>query len=272
MRKAGNLAAVLTALSGSIAWAEALTVAGHGIEVKGDGISSAALIVDGEVLHENGVIYLDEVVQTVGGMTVVTGVSGSGGNACGAAPFVLALPAGETSQLYGPVDSCREFTVQVQPDSLVFSTEPLPSEPGEVWVWNPTTGLTEAAPEEFSADAAAGWATLPTLAQAHPADAMKLAPVLAALQGGLGVDYAVFAERISDLGSGDLTAEGYLGQACLKFTCAEDWAFLYLHAATEGVFAAWAVTGEDSPHLWPADTALWPAEAMVALQGAMGDG
>lgn len=271
MRKIGHLAGVLAVVWGSAAMAETLTVAGHQLEVKDDGMGSAALLVDGEVLNENGLIYLDEGTQTIGGVTVVTGVSGSGGNACGAAPFVLALPQGAAAQLYGPVDSCREFTMQVQPEALVFATEPLPSEPGEVWVWNPVSGLTEASPEEFSAETGAGWEAIPTLAQAHPVDAMKLVPVLAALQAGLGADYPVFAERISDLGSGDLTAEGYLGQACLKYTCEADWALLYLHPATEGVFAAWHVEGEIEPHVWPADTTTWPAEAMTALRGAVGE-
>lgn len=270
MRKLGCGAGVLTLLCGTMVGAEVLSVAGHALEVRDDGMGAAALLVDGEVLHENGVIYLDAPLQ-VAGQTVVTGVAGAGGNACGAAPFVLALPAGAAPALYGPVDSCREFSVQVQPDALVFATEPLPSEPGEVWVWTPVTGLTEALPEEFSADAAAGWEALPTLAQAHPVDAMKLAPVLQALQAGLGADYPVFAERISDLGSGDLTPEGYLGRACLKFTCDTDWAFLYLHPASDGVFAAWQVAGEDGPQVWPADMALWPAEAKSALQGEVAE-
>ncbi|MCC6519052.1 MAG: hypothetical protein IT543_09410 [Tabrizicola sp.] len=257
---------VAAVLCGTAAWSEGLTVAGHEITVNDDGMGSAALIVDGEVLHENGVIYLDEAAQTLGGVTVVTGVAGSGGNACGAAPFVLALPESAAPALYGPVDSCREFSMQVQPEALVFATEPLPSVPGEVWVWTPAEGLTEAPPEDFAADSSAGWEALPRLAQAHPVEAMKLAPVLQALQAGLGADYPVFAERISDLGSGDLTAEGYLGQACLKYTCDTDWALLYLHPATEGVFAAWHVDGEVEPHFWPADTGLWPAEAMAALE------
>jgi hypothetical protein len=244
--------------------AEDLRVAGHDISVTEDGMGGAALVVDGEVLHENGVIYLDEAVQEIGGITVVTGVAGSGGNACGAAPFVLALAQGAAPALHGPLDSCREFSLQVQPEALVFTTEPLPSEPGEVWVWNPVTGMTEASPEDFAATA--GWESLPGLAGAHPVDAMKLAPVLGALQAGLGADYPVFAERISDLGSGDLTAEGYLGRACIKFTCDTDWAFLYLHPATEGVFAAWHVEGEAEAHVWPADISTWPAEAMAALQ------
>lgn len=262
-----GMAAVLL---GTAAFAEDVTVAGHKIGVVDDGMGSAALVVDGEVLHENGVIYLDEAPQTIGGVTVVTGVAGSGGNACGAAPFVLALPEGAAPALYGPVDSCREFTLQVQPEALVFSTEPLPSEPGEVWVWNPATGLTEAAPEAFSADAAAGWEAVPSLTHAHPVEAMKLAPVLQALQTGLGDAYPAFAERISDLGSGDLTAEGYLGQACLKLTCETDWALLYLHPATQGVFAAWQDGGAVEPHLWPADTGVWPAEALAALHAAAG--
>lgn len=271
MRTLGYAAGAVAVLWAATALAQDLTVAGHKIAVQDDGMGGAALVVDGEVLHENGAIYLDEAPHSVAGVTVVTGVSGSGGNACGAAPFVLALPEGAAPALYGPLDSCREFAVQVQPEALVFSTEPLPSEPGEVWVWNPSTGLTEALPEEFSADAAAGWEALPTLAGAHPVDAMKLAPVLGALQVGLGADYPVFAERISDLGSGDLTAEGYLGQACLKYTCEADWALLYLDPATEGVFAAWHVEGETEPHVWPADTTLWPAEAMAALRGAVGE-
>lgn len=271
MRKLGFVAGTVAALWASTALAQELTIAGHEVTVNDDGMGSAALMVDGEVLHENGVIYLDEATQTLGGIAVVTGVAGAGGNACGAAPFVLALPEGAAPQLYGPLDSCREFTLQVQPEALVFSTEPLPSEPGEVWVWNPTTGLTEALPEEFAAEPGAGWEAMPTLAQAHPVDAMKLAPVLAALQSGLGSDYPAFAERISDLGSGDLTAEGYLGQACLKYTCDADWALLYLHPATEGVFAAWHVMGEIEPHIWPADTNIWPPEAMAALRGNVGE-
>ena len=258
-------------LWGVAALAQDLSVGGHTVSVTDDGMGSAALVVDGEVLHENGVIYLDEATQQISGLTVVTGVAGSGGNACGAAPFVLALQEGAAPALYGPLDSCREFTLQVQPEALVFSTEPLPSEPGEVWVWNLASGLTEALPEEFGTDSGAGWEAVPTLVQAHPVDAMKLAPVLSAVQAGLGSDYPVFAERISDLGSGDLTAEGYLGQACLKFTCDADWAFLYLHPATEGVFVAWHVMGEIEPHVFPQDTTLWPAEAMAALREAAQD-
>jgi hypothetical protein len=271
MQKRMGVAGVVAVLAGGPALAEDRTVAGHDIGVVDDGMGGAALVVDGEVLHENGVIYLDEATQTLGGVAVVTGVAGTGGNACAAAPFVLALSEGAAPALYGPLESCREFFLQVQSDALVFATDPLPSEPGEVWVWNPDSGLTEALPEIFAAEAGAGWDAVPGLAGTHPIDAMKLAPVLSALETGLGADYPVFAERISDLGSGDLMVEGYLGRACLKFTCDEDWALLYLHPATEGVFAAWRVDGEAEAHLWPEDRGLWPAEAVAALRAEAGE-
>lgn len=271
MQKTGWSFGVVAVLWGSSVLAQDMSLAGHTIRVTDDGMGSAALVVDGEVLHENGVIYLDEATQQIGGLTVMTGVAGAGGNACGAAPFVLALKEGAAPAFFGPLDSCREFTMQVQPEALVFATEPLPSEPGEVWVWTPVSGMTEALPEEFSADSGAGWEAVPRLAEAHPVEAMKLAPVLSALQAGLGADYAAFAERISDLGSGDLTPEGYLGQACLKFTCEADWAFLYLHPATQGVFVGWHVMGEIE-HIWPQDTNLWPAEAMATLRAAVDEG
>ena len=111
---------------------------------------------------------------------------------------------------------------------------------------------------------------LDSLAGAHPVDAMALAPVLQALQTGLGSDYPAFAERISELGSGDLTATGYLGEACLKFTCEADWALLYLHRETQQVFAIWHVYGEIENRIHPQDTTLWPPEAMALLRERAG--
>lgn len=242
---------------------ESLSVSGHQVAVTGDGLGSAALAVDGEVLHENGVIYLDPEIRDLGGLAVVTGVAGSGGNACNAAPFVLALPEGAPPRFYGPVDSCAYLLPSVEAETLVFTSEPLPGYPGEVWVWTPGQGF--AAGEAKAFTASAGWESFDNLAGAHPAQALAIAPVLQALEAGLGLDYPTFAERISDLGSGDLTTSGYLGQACIKFTCDEDWALLYLDRASQGVFAAWAVAGTPEPRLWPSDRSLWPEEALAAV-------
>lgn len=242
---------------------EKLTIAGHEIVVTSDGIWSATLAVDGVVLHENGLIFLDPEVQDLGGLAVVTGVAGAGGNACNAPPFVLALPEGAPPQFFGPVDSCAHLVPSVEAETLIFASAPLPGYPGEVWVWTPGKGFAAGEPVDFAASL--GWEAFDTLAETHPADALAIAPVLEALQAGLGPDYPVFAERISDLGSGDLTPEGYLGRACIKFTCDDDWALLYLDRASQGVFAAWAVTGDPAPRHWPKDMADWPGAAQAAL-------
>lgn len=242
---------------------ETLTVAGHEIVISGDAMGEATLQVDGETLHENGAIYLDPEVQDIGGLAVVTGAAGSGGNACNAAPFVLALPEGAPAQFFGPVDSCAYLLPHVEAETLIFTSDPLPGYPGEVWVWTPGKGF--AAGEAVGFAGSEGWEAFDSLAEAHPADALKITPVLEALEAGLGADYPIFAERISDLGSGDLTAGGYLGQACLKATCDDDWALLYIDRESHGVFAAWAVTGTAEMKLWPEDKATWPAEALAAL-------
>jgi hypothetical protein len=251
---------------------EAITVAGRQVAVTSDGMGSATLSVDGAVLHENGAIYLDPELLTVGGVTVITGSAGAGGNACNAAPFVLAFPEGGAPEFHGPVDSCAYLPItDVQPEAITWSAEPVPSTPGEVWIWGPQDGLVKVSPEVFAPTDGAGWEAFDALADVHPADAMRRVPVFEALQAGLGEDYPVFADRISELGAGNLTAEGYLGSACLKFTCEADWAILYLHRESRRVFAVWHVMGEIENHVWPADTTLWPPEAITLLQGSAGE-
>lgn len=251
-------------LAGSGALAdETMTVAGHQIVIIGDDLGAASLSVDGEVLHQNGVIFLDPEPWDLGGLTVVTGVAGSGGNACNAPPFVISFPAGKIPEFYGPVDSCAYLLPAVEAEALVFASDPLPGYPGEVWTWTPGMGFAAAKAVDFAATA--GWEAFDSLALAHPSDALAIAPVLEALQAGLGPDYPAYAERISDLGSGDLTPLGYLGQACIKATCLDDWALLYLDREDQTVFAAWAMAGDAEPRLWPADRASWPDEALAAL-------
>lgn len=242
---------------------ETLTVAGHEIVITHDETWSATLTVDGVVLHEDGMIFLDPEMRDLGGLAVMTGVAGAGGNACNAPPFVLALPEGGPAEFFAPVDSCANLLPSVEAETLIFASDASPGYPGEVWVWTPGQGFSAGDPVAFAASA--GWEAFDSLALAHPAEALAIAPVLEALEAGLGAEYPVFAERISDLGSGDLTAAGYLGQACMKFTCDEDWALLYLDRETKGVFAAWAAAGAAEMLLWPADRSLWPAEALAAL-------
>lgn len=253
-------------LCGTAVWAEELQILDHRIGVSEDGMRGDALIVDGTVMHEDEIILLDPVPQVVDGLTVLTGVAGAGGNTCNAAPFVLALPNGAAPEFWGPVDSCASFSPALDGDRLLFTSEAVPGAAGESWVWTRADGFAPGPAIGFIASK--DWDAFDELSGAHPSEALAIAPVLEALQTGLGADYPTFAERISNLGSGDLTAEGYEGGACLKYSCEADWAVLYLHRASRGVFAIWHVEGEIEPHIWPQDTNLWPPEAMAALRAA----
>jgi hypothetical protein len=238
-------------------------VAGHKVALVETDAGNKRLVVDGQPLHEDGLILLDP-QATVAGETVLSGVAGAGGNACNAAPFVLLLPQGAPARLDGPLDSCAWLERQVQPGGLVFASEALPGVPAEIWTWTPAGGFAAAPPEEFAPDAAMGWDALPALAGAHPAKALKLAPVYAALQGGLDAAWAEFAERITGLGSGDLLPGGYRGEACIKPVCASDFAVLWVDEAGQGIYAYWRVDGKG--WVWPADTKTWPHWVAADLQ------
>ena len=268
MRLAGWIALAVVALASGAGAEGSALVAGRQMQVTDDGMGGATLVVDGAVLHEDGVIYLDPGFATIPGATIVTGAAGAGGNGCNAAPFVLVLPDTGAPEFWGPVDSCAYFTATAQGDGVRFSSDAVPGSPGETWVWSRAGGFVPGPAVGFVATQ--GWEALDSLAGAHPVDAMALAPVLQALQTGLGSDYPAFAERISELGSGDLTATGYLGEACLKFTCEADWALLYLHRETQQVFAIWHVYGEIENRVYPQDTTQWPPEAMALLRERAG--
>ena len=157
---------------------------------------------------------------------------------------------------------------QVEAGRLVFASDALPGTPGETWIWSPEAGFAPGPAVGFAASA--GWDALDTLAGAHPVDAFALEPVLETLQQALGADFPTYARLIGGLGSGNLTAEGYLGSACDKLTCDADWAILYLHRETQGIFAIWQTYDDTSPHVWPTDRSLWPPEALALLDWGVG--
>lgn len=275
MRKAGTLIAetlaggFLLIMAGAALADDSRVVDGSEISVTGDGMGTATLLVDGAVLHENGVIYLDPEPVVLDGVKLITGAAGAGGNACNAAPFVLALPTGAPPEFWGPVDSCAYFTPKVEGGKLVFTSDAMAGAPGETWAFSREGGFAPGPAVGFTSTA--GWQALDTLSAAHPADALAIAPVMMALQDGIGANYAEYIERITGLGAGDLIDTGYLGSACIKLSCETDWAILYLHRETEGVFAIWHVYGEIENHIFPQDTTIWPPEAMIFLRDRAGE-
>lgn len=199
---------------------------------------NTAVLVDGEKFHEDAQLLLDGSYE-VGDIPAVVGVAGAGGNSCNAAPFVISLRDGKPT-FDGPIESCEWFTVTLEGDHLRFASDPLPGVDAEVWHWHAEEGFSHAPAEAFSPDPSTGWADLDKLAKAHPSDALKIAPAYAALSSAMSQeDWSLFTGILAQLGSGDLTAEGYAGSACHKAACDAEFAYLFLDRASERPFALW---------------------------------
>lgn len=258
--------AVLPGLAGAESW----DLAGHRVDLSEAGELGYRLTVDGAEVLSDFLIFADD-TQTLPGGAVLYGVAGAGGNACDAAPFALWLPEGGAAELSGPIETCSYLEGTPIEGGRAWSSAMLPGRLTEHWQWTPAKGMQALAPTPFQPDEGRGWEDLPSLAGQHPSEALRLDPVYTALTEGLGeTGFRAFAERITELGSGDLTADGYLGRACLKVSCDTDWAVLFLDRASQQAFAIWNVGGEAAPQVWPADTGAWPEPAKVALREATG--
>ena len=253
-----------------MAAAESWDLAGHRVEIVVAGELGYRLTVDGAEILTDPLIFTDG-AETLPGGAVLYGVAGSSGNACDAAPFALWLPEGAPAELSGPVETCSYLEVRPIEGGLLWESASLPGRLTERLQWTAEGGMQALEPTPFMPDAGRGWEDLQSLAGQHPAEALRLEPVYKALTEGLGEDgFQSFAERISELGSGDLTGEGYQGEACLKFTCDEDWAVVYLDSVSKQPFVIWKVSGEASYRIWPEKTDLWPPEAMAVLRDKAG--
>ena len=133
------------------------------------------------------------------------------------------------------------------------------------WIWTAADGIVAGPTTPFAPDAGRGWEALAELADAHPADALRLEPVFRALETGLGQDFAAFEERIAGLGSGGMEGADYFGRACIKEVCDTDFAGIWLDAARREVFAWWRDDSDGALRIFPADRALWPAAALAKL-------
>ncbi|NGM45457.1 hypothetical protein G5B31_07895 [Rhodobacter sp. SGA-6-6] len=255
---------LLAALLPGIAAAEDWQLAGHSVTLEDVADGGSRLSADGAVVLEDWLLLTDGAGPMPGG-AAVWGVSGPGGNACDAAPFVLWLPEGGAARLDGPVDTCTTLEAQVGPDSITWDSEPVPGEMSESWIWTPAGGIVAGPSTPFAPDAGRGWEALPELADAHPADALRLEPVYRALEAGLGPDFPAYEERISGLGSGGLEGADYAGRACIKLVCETDFAGLWLDAARREVFAWWRNDADGALRLFPADRVLWPEGALAKL-------
>ncbi len=263
------LALGLVALPG-LAAADSWDLAGHRVEIVEASEGGYSLTVDGAEVLSDWLIFAND-TQPLPGGAVLFGVAGAGGNACDAAPFALWLPEGKPAELSGPIETCSYLEARPIDGGVAWASASLPGRLTERWQWTVTEGLQALEPTPFQPDAGRGWDSLDSLAGQHPSEALRLEPVYKALSEGLGkAGFQAFAERISEHRSGDLTGEGYQGEGCMKFTCDEDWAVLYLDSVSRQPFVIWKVSGEASYRIWPEKTDLWPPEAMAVLRDKAG--
>ena len=263
------LGLVLATMPG-LAAAESWDLASHRVEIAEVGEGGQSMTVDGAEILSDWLIFADD-TQTLPGGAVLYGVAGAGGNACDAAPFALWLPEGKPAELSGPIETCSFLEARPIEGGVAWASASMPGRMTERWQWTVAEGLQALDPTPFAPDAGRGWDDLQNLGGEHPSEALRLEPVYKALTEGLGeAGFQSFAERLAELGSSELTGEGYQGDGCLKFTCDEDWAVIYLDGGSERPFVIWKVSGEASYRFWPEETDLWPPEAMAVLREKAG--
>jgi hypothetical protein len=255
--------ALILALAAPAAAQERLPdLGGFSVEVSGE-TGEQTLIVGNDALLTAYMIEV-EAIEDVAGVPVLVGYAFAGGNACAGSHFVVALEGG-APRLSGPLDSCMpETRFALEAERVRFWTEPMPAAPGLTWTFTPEAGLEAGAPVAFAPDANSGWDALASLQPGHPADILGMGGIAAEIDALLGADRAVFIERISDLGSGGMEGADFFGTACLKFTCPEDNAMLFLDGGLRRPFLAWREAG--GPPRQAPDASEWSPAARGAYE------
>ncbi|NPD16222.1 hypothetical protein HOY34_13555 [Xinfangfangia sp. D13-10-4-6] len=250
---------------------DSVDLGGHIVTVTETEDFDQAVVVDGEPILTNGLIFLDGTVE-VAGQTVVTGVAGSGGNACGGTPFVISLADG-VPKLDGPIESCSWFEMTASPDQLLFQTGAYPGLPAQVYSWTPASGLVDQGPKAFAPIEGQTWADFAWLAGKHPSDALGFAPVYAEFTSSMSAsDWDEYAGILVQMGSGDLIDQGYSGNACNKLACLSEWAWLWIDKDSQQAVAVWKNEGDEEPKSWPADRSTWPEWIQHAASEAIEGG
>ncbi|MDQ2065854.1 hypothetical protein Q9295_05690 [Xinfangfangia sp. CPCC 101601] len=247
---------------------ERFDLGGHEVLLRATEDFTSAVIMGGETLHEDAQVLLDPVLD-LAGTPVLSGLSGAGGNACSAAPFVLALKNGQP-ELDGPVETCTYLERSIEGDALVYSNTPLPGVPSEVWRWTVAGGWSQEDGQEFQPLAGETWADSAVLAGKHPIEALGFAPVYAIFKQGMSpVDFAAYTNALAEMGSGDLGALGYQGEACWQVDCEGVWARLWIDPATKTAVAIWQAAEDDAPRFFPEAAETWPAWIQDAAQSVL---
>ncbi|MDR1827577.1 MAG: hypothetical protein LBR29_04555 [Methylobacteriaceae bacterium] len=234
----------------------------HSVELKGEANTEKKLMVDGREVHANWHIGFDDVVL-VGGVPVLVGWSGDGGNLGCSAPFVLSFPADGAVRFDGPMDECAPVDHQLKGHAVVFSQSPRPNRDGRQWIWTPAEGFRESGKIPFTYKTEDGWQVLRERSISHPGDLMEYRNIVDALKQQVGAAFDDYQAMLLGTGSGEYMGDDFYGHACTPHNCGTEEAVLFASARNKRFYTAWTTDGK-TVFIRP-DVSQWPGKARQEL-------
>ncbi len=237
---------------------------GHQVAIARDAKDMLDLTVDGRTVVRDAVVAIDE-TAVVGGVPVLIGERGQGGNACDTQRFVVALPtdakAGARPRIDGPIETCDSTTYRVLADSIVVERPPSPSGEGKRWTWTPDRGFSKVEVIPFVPSDRSGWAALRAHALDHPGKLFGYADLAGLIRDRLpqGV-----RDQIPELlkGPGQVRYDGDVAVAfvCRSHACDESGMLIALDSSARKISIAFKAEGGGAAFVAP-PFGRWPAEA-----------
>jgi hypothetical protein len=235
---------------------------GHSITVDGE-YPELALKIDGRKVHTDAILRFDELV-TIDGIPTLIGNSSNGGNACDGTPFMISFPANANPRFDGPIEACAYVQYQITAKNIVFSTNNIPGEGAERWVWTPAGGIRKLADEPFSLKAGTGWNALRERTFDHPADVFNNAEISKDIEHLLGDRFSEFEKIMVGTGSGQFKGSDFVASACTAHMCGMQEGIVFLSAEDRQVFAAWKPYNQNIV-VFPS-VKQWPEKARLELK------
>lgn len=261
-----SAAALLLCLAGA-ASADTLALDLFGREFKlgpdDEDDTMTALSIDGDDLITGYVVHLER-IDILNGVPFIVGGTGSGGNICELAPFVISLPQGKPARVDGPIGDCDGISYDVRADAIVFTDSAYPGETQRVWTWTPAEGMRR---EERVAEAGtgSGWDALREGSASHPADMLRTADVSALMMARVGPkNESLYREHLKGIGSIERQGGMVTSASCRKFDCEDAGQLTVFDLETRTVFVALKPVGGKIMVFPPVKE--WPREAREALK------
>jgi hypothetical protein len=238
---------------------------GHEVQLLSGNDGETRLVVDGRELVRHEIIGIDE-AAIVGGVGVVIGYSGSGGNACDQPPFVLSFPGNKAPRFDGPLDTCSEVIHVIGKDEIQFEVKALPGRDGERWLWTPQSGFQSAGSIKHVPSPEKTWSVLRSRKVDHPYpwELFDYAEIASQIHALLGPEEQEFLPIITGVGSGDFQGDMYVGTSCTPHMCDDTGALIVADLERERVFLAWKT--ENRPIIVRPPIKEWSHSGRVALR------